>query len=57
MLLVSQILLIIAGVLLIFDAILIFANRPNPIAKWPLPCPVTLVILGLGVLLFSIASL
>ncbi len=57
MLLVSQILLIIAGVLLIFDAILIFAHRPNLIAKWPLPCPVTLVILGLGVLLFSIASL
>jgi len=57
MLLVSQILLIIAGVGLIFDAILIFAHRPNPVAKWPLPCPVTLVILGLGVLLFSIASL
>jgi len=57
MLLASQILLIIAGVLLIVDAALIFAHRPNPIAGWPLPCPVALAILGLGVLLFSIASL
>ena len=56
MLLASQILLIIAGVLLILDAALIFAHRPNPFKGWPLPCPVTLVVLGLGVILFSIAS-
>ena len=57
MLLASQILLIIAGVLLIVDAALMIARRPNPLFGLPLPCPVTLIVLGLGVLLFSIASL
>ena len=57
MLLTSQILLIIAGVLLIADAALMFAHRPNPIvAGWPLPCPATWTILGLGLILFSIAN-
>ena len=56
MLLASQILLIIAGVLLFVDASLMFARRPNPLKGWPLPCPVTLVVLGLGVILLSIAN-
>ena len=56
MLLAAQILLIIAGVLLIIDASLMIAHRPNPLKGWPLPCPVTLVVLGLGVILLSIAS-
>ena len=56
MLLTAQILLIIAGIMLIVDAAFMFARRPNPLGGLPLPCPVTLVILGLGVLLFSIAS-
>ena len=56
MLLAAQILLIIAGVLLLLDASLMFAHRPNPLKGWPLPCPITLVVLGLGVILFSIAS-
>ena len=56
MLLASQILLIIAGLLLCVDASLMFARRPNPLKGLPLPCPVTLVVLGLGVILFSIAS-
>ena len=56
MLLASQMLLIIAGVLLIVDAAFMIARRPNPIAGWPLPCPVTLIVLGLGVILLSIAS-
>ena len=56
MLLAAQILLIIAGVLLIIDASLMIAHRPNPLKGWPLPCPVTLVVLGLGVVLLSIAS-
>ena len=56
MLLVSQILLIIAGILLLVDAALMIAHRPNPIKGWPLPCPITLVCLGLGVILFSIAN-
>ena len=56
MLLASQILLIIAGVLLIFDALLMFVHRPNPLKGLPLPCPITLIVLGLGIILFSIAS-
>ena len=54
MLLASYILLIIAAILLIYDAILMFTGRPNPIKGWPLPCPVTLIALGLGLLLLSI---
>jgi hypothetical protein len=56
MLLAAQILLIIAGIFLLIDASLMFARRPNPLAGLPLPCPITLVVLGLGVILFSIAS-
>jgi len=52
----SKILLIIAGVLLIVDAILMAAGKPNPLFGWPLPCPVTLTILGLGIILFAIGS-
>lgn len=53
---VSRWLLIVAGVLLILDSILIFARIPNPFFGWPLPCPVTLALLGAGVLLFGIGS-
>ena len=56
MLLASQIFLIIAGVLLLGDATFMIIHRPNPIKGWPLPCPITLIFLGLGVILFSIAS-
>ncbi|MFC1918616.1 hypothetical protein ACFLWW_01395 [Chloroflexota bacterium] len=56
MLLVSQIILIIAGAALLLDAILMITHRPNPIRGWPLPCPLTLILLGLGIILFCIAS-
>lgn len=56
MLLASQILLIIAGLSLFFDASLMITGRPNPVKGWPLPCPVTLIFLGLGIILFSVAS-
>jgi len=45
----SQIFLIIAGVLL-------FARRPNTLRGLPLLCPITSIVLGLGVILLSIAS-
>ena len=54
MLIAAYVLLIIAAVLLIYDAILMFTARPNPIKGWPLPCPVTLIVLGVGLLLLSI---
>jgi hypothetical protein len=56
MLAASKWLLIIAGVLLIIDSILIFAGISNPFFGWPLPCPVTILLLGAGILLFGIGS-
>ena len=56
MLLASLIILLIAGASLLLDAILIITHRPNPIKGWPLPCPITLILLGLGLILFGIAS-
>ncbi len=56
MLLASQIILIIAGVLLLFDVFLMITHRPNPKKDWPLPCPMTLLFLGVGVILFSVAG-
>jgi hypothetical protein len=56
MLTVSKWLLIIAGVLLILDSIFMFAGIPNPLFGLPLPCPVTLLLLGAGLLLFGIGS-
>ena len=57
MLLASQIILIIAGALLLYDAVLMFTGRPNPIKKWPLPCPVTLAFLGVGIILYMVQGL
>ncbi len=56
MLLASQVILIIAGLLLLFDAFLMTTHRPNPIKGLPLPCPLTLLFLGVGVILLSAAS-
>jgi len=56
MLIISKWLLTIAGVLLIYDALLIFTGKPNPISGWPLPCPVTLILLGLGLIFFTTSS-
>ena len=56
MLTVSKWLLIVSGGLLIIDSIMIFAGRPNPLFGWPLPCPVMLILLGAGILLFGIGS-
>ncbi len=53
---VGKILLIIAGFLLIVDAVLMAARIPNPLLGWPLPCPVTLTLLGLGIILTAFSS-
>ena len=53
----SLIILIVAGVLLIVDAVFMWTRRPNPLKGLPLPCPVTLVLLGVGLILFCIANL
>jgi hypothetical protein len=51
MLFTAKLLLFIAGLLLILDAYLMYAKKPNPIKGFPLPCPITLAILGLGLVL------
>jgi hypothetical protein len=56
MLTISKWFLIVAGVLLIYESLLIFTGTPNPVSGWPLPCPVTLLLLGVGILLFGIGS-
>jgi uncharacterized membrane protein len=56
MLLAAQIILIIAGIFLLIDAFLMITHRPNFIKSWPLPCPNTLILLGVGVILLSIAG-
>ena len=56
MLTTSKILLIIAGILLVVDSILMLAGIPNPLGGLPLPCPVTLIVLGVGIILFAFAS-
>ena len=56
MLTISKWLLVISGVLLIVDSILMFAGKPNPLFGLPLPCPVTLTLLGLGTILFGLGS-
>ncbi len=55
MLALAKILLVVAGVLLVYDAFLMFTGKPNPL-KLPLPCPVTLALLGLGLILFVFAQ-
>ena len=56
MLKVSKILLVVSGLLLIFDAALMATGRPNPLFGWPLPCPLNLTILGVGIVLFALGS-
>ena len=56
MLLAAQIVLIIAGGLLLYDATLMATHRPNPIKSMPLPCPITLTFLGIGIILLSVAQ-
>ncbi len=56
MLTASKVFLIIAGLLLMLDAVLMATRTPNPLFGWPLPCPLTLVVLGVGVLLFALGS-
>jgi hypothetical protein len=52
----GKILLVIAGLLLILDAFLMALRIPNPLFGWPLPCPLTLLSLGLGILLTVFGS-
>lgn len=51
----AKVCFVISGGLLIFDSILMILHKPNPIGL-PLPCPVTLIILGVGLITFAFAK-
>lgn len=53
----SQIILIIAGVLALYDVFLMVTHRPNPVKSWPIPCPMTMLFLGVGLILLSVNGL
>ena len=53
MLFAAKVLLIAGGILLIFDAVLISIGNPF---ERPLPHPITLIILGVGLVLFAFSS-
>ncbi|MFZ2399255.1 MAG: hypothetical protein WAW31_11420 [Smithella sp.] len=55
MLKIAKICFVISGFLLIADSTLMILNKPNPLGL-PLPCPITLSILGIGLILFSLAK-
>jgi len=51
----SKICFIVSGVLLIADSTLMILGKPNPLGL-PLPCPISLIILGAGLIMFSISK-
>jgi hypothetical protein len=55
MLKISKICFIVSGFLLLVDSTLMILKKPNPLGL-PLPCPITLMILGAGLILFSLAK-
>jgi hypothetical protein len=52
----ANVFLLIAGFLALFDVYLMVTHRPNPVKNWPLPCPMTLLFLGIGLIILSIAG-
>jgi len=52
---VTQVCFVISGGLLILDAILMILQKPNPVGL-PLPCPITLIFLGVGLISFAFSK-
>lgn len=52
---IAKICFVVSGILLIVDSTLMILNKPNPLGL-PLPCPITLIILGIGLILFSVSK-
>jgi hypothetical protein len=52
---IARICFIVSGILLILDSTLMILNKPNPLGL-PLPCPITLIILGIGLITFAAAK-
>ena len=53
----ASIFLLIAGILALYDVFLMITHRPNPVKGWPLPCPMTMLFLGIGLILLAINGL
>lgn len=57
MLTASKWLLIIGGALLALGALLRFGGiNTLPLVGWAIPCPISLLIVGVGILLFALSS-
>ncbi len=57
MLLFSKILLVISGLLFIFDGVFIIQKKPNILnPDWPLPCPLLYICFGIGLVLYIISG-
>ncbi len=50
----SKALLTLGGGLLVYDAYLMAKGKSNPIKGLPLPCPITLGLVGSGLVLFAL---
>ena len=55
MLKIARICFIVSGILLIVDSTLMILNKPNPLGL-PLPCPITLIILAIGLITFAVSK-
>jgi len=53
----AYIFLLIAGILALYDAFLMITHRPNPVKGWPLPCPMTMLTLAIGLILLAVRGL
>ena len=52
----ANVFLLIAGLLALFDVYLMITKKPNPVKDWPVPCPMTFLFLGIGLILAAINS-
>jgi hypothetical protein len=48
----SKVCFVLSGFGLIFDSMLMILDKPNPLG-FPLPCPITLIILAIGLISFG----
>ena len=54
----AKVLLALSGLFLIVDGVYIILDKPNFInADWGLPCPIVLIMLGLGLVLDILSGL
>ena len=50
---IAKLCFIISGILLVIDSIFMIFKIQNPLGL-PLPCPITLIILGVGLFIFAV---